>query len=195
MITVDLLRHGALEGGVKYRGLVDDPLTAAGRTAMDGVWSEVKADVDLIISSPLSRCCEPASAWAKEAGVEHLTDARIAEMHYGEWEGLTSEEIKARYPGMLERWRADPESVQVPGGESVLQLRDRIAAFWSDICEAHDGKHLLVVAHSGSLRMLIAHLLGSPIISTRHMQMPYGCWSRVSHDNGYSQMVFHNSVV
>jgi len=192
LITVDLLRHGELEGGVKYRGRVDDPLTVAGRGAMDGVWTEVKPEIDLIISSPLSRCYIPATEWAKEAGIESVSDERIAEMHYGDWEGLTTDEIMARYPGVLEKWRADPESVQVPNGESVLQLQDRIAAFWSDMCEAHDGKHLLLVAHSGSLRMLIAHILNAPIIATRHMQMPYACWSRAAHDHDNSQLLFHN---
>ena len=192
MITVDLLRHGELEGGLKYRGLVDDPLTVAGRATMDSVWNEVKSEVNLIISSPLSRCLGAATEWAKEAGIESVSDERIAEMHYGDWEGMTSEEIMARYPGVLEKWRADPETVQVPNGETAVQLRDRIAAFWSDICAAHDGKHLLLVAHSGSLRMLIAHVLKGPIISTRHMQMPYACWSRAMHDHGSSQLLFHN---
>lgn len=192
MITVDLLRHGELEGGVKYRGQVDDPLTKAGRIAMDQVWQQLKDDIDLIISSPMSRCLGPASDWAEAAAIECVTDPRVAEMHYGEWEGLAPEEIMVRYPGELEQWRADPESVTVPGGESIHQLQDRIARFWADICMKYDGQHLVVVAHSGSLRMLIAHILNAPILSTRHMQMPYACWSRATHDHGNSQLLFHN---
>jgi len=195
LIRVDLLRHGELEGGVKYRGQTDDPLTTAGRASMERVWGAVKGDVDMIISSPMSRCHQPASDWAKQAAVECLTDTRIAEMQYGDWEGLTSEEIMAHYPGMLEKWRNNPESVQVPGGESIHQLQKRIARFWADICEQYDGRHLLVVAHSGSLRMLIAHLLSAPVISTRQMQMPYACWSRVAYDNGTNQLIFHNRKV
>ncbi len=195
MITVDLLRHGELEGGVKYRGQTDDPLTIAGRALMEGVWERLQNDVDLVISSPLERCLLPAGDWTKAAGIPCEIDSRVAEMQYGEWEGLTSEEIMARYPGMLERWRVNPEAVQVPGGERVEQLRDRVAAFWSEICEQHDGKHLLVVAHSGSLRMLLAHILAAPIASTRHLQMPYGCWSRGVHDNGYNQLIFHNREI
>lgn len=192
MITVDLLRHGELEGGIKYRGQVDDPLTEAGRIAMDQVWQQLAGDIDLIISSPMRRCFGPASDWAEAAAIECVTDPRIAEMHYGEWEGLTSEEIMIRYPELLEKWRIDPESVSVPGGESIHQLRDRIALFWSDICERHNGQRLLVMAHSGSLRMLIAHILNAPIVSTRHMQMPYACWSRVVHEHGSNQLLFHN---
>lgn len=195
MITVDLLRHGELEGGVKYRGRVDDPLTGAGRVAMDEVWQRLKGDTDLIICSPMSRCLQPATAWAEASGIECLVDPRVAEMHYGEWEGLTAEEIKERYPGVLEKWRADPESVSVPGGESIHQLQQRIARFWADLCEKYDGRHLLVVAHSGSVRMLIAHALNAPIVSTRHLQMPYACWSRVGHHDGSSQLLFHNREI
>lgn len=192
MITVDLLRHGELEGGIKYRGWVDDPLTATGRILMDSVWKRIGSDIDLVISSPLSRCSQPAESWAEEAKTPFEIDPRVAEMHYGEWEGLTSEEIMARYPGMLEQWRLNPEGMQVPGGESAEQLRDRVANFWSDICEQHDKKHLLVVAHSGSIRMLLAHILSAPIATTRSMQMPYGCWSRIVHNHGRNKLVFHN---
>ncbi len=192
MITVDLLRHGELEGGVKYRGRTDDPLTMKGRSDMDGVWSQIGDETDMIITSPLSRCREPASQWAEAKGIACMVDDRIAEMFYGEWDGLTPEEITLRYPGVLEQWRADPESVEVPGGESIYQLRDRIARFWSDICSTHDGQHLLVVAHSGSFRMLIAHVLDAPVISTRSMEMPYACWSRVEVANGVSRLCFHN---
>jgi len=143
----------------------------------------------------MSRCLQPATAWAEASGIECLVDPRVAEMHYGEWEGLTAEEIKERYPGVLEKWRADPESVSVPGGESIHQLQQRIARFWADLCEKYDGRHLLVVAHSGSVRMLIAHALNAPIVSTRHLQMPYACWSRVGHHDGSSQLLFHNREI
>jgi len=192
LITVDLLRHGELEGGIKYRGWVDDPLTPAGRACMDAVWGQLQNDVDLVITSPLSRCSGPAVDWAKEAGIPCFIDPRVAEMHYGDWEGLTSEQIMARYPGELEKWRKNPAGMSVPGGESAEQLRDRISDFWSDICERHDGKRLLVVMHSGSMRMLLAHTLAATIASTRLMQMPYACWSRVAHDNGSNQLLFHN---
>jgi alpha-ribazole phosphatase len=195
LIRVDLLRHGELEGGVKYRGCVDDPLTTAGRASMEHIWDRLQNDVDLIIASPLERCQQPARDWAEAAGIPCKIDPRMAEMQYGEWEGLTSEEIMARYPGMLEKWRVNPEGMQVPGGESAEQLRDRIAAFWSEICEKHDEKHLLVVAHSGSLRMLLAHILAAPIATTRLIQMPYGCWSRVIHHNGSNQLMFHNREI
>ena len=68
-MIVDLLRHGELEGGIKYRGTTDDPLTASGQQAMEQIWQQLRHDVDVIITSPLSRCRHPASEWASAAGL------------------------------------------------------------------------------------------------------------------------------
>jgi len=194
-MRIDLLRHGALEGGVKYRGTVDDALTTDGRIAMDGIWRQLAGDVEHIITSPLSRCAEPARAWAEQAGIPLAIEPRLAEMHYGAWEGLTADEIRARFPGMLEQWRADPEGMHIPGAESVAELQMRVAAFWSDLRAEGEGRRLLLVAHSGSLRMLIAEVLGAPIATTRRLAMPYACWSRIAVRQGQASLVFHNHTV
>lgn len=179
MITIDLLRHGALEGGIKYRGTVDDPLTPEGRQAMDQVWQQLAGDVDVIITSPLNRCAVPARAWAVESGKTCIIEPRLAEMDYGAWEGKSITTIKQEYPGMLERWRTDPTGMRPPGGESPEELRMRLTDWWAEASEQFDNSHILVVAHSGSLRMLIALLLGQPISYTRTMEMPYACLHRI----------------
>jgi alpha-ribazole phosphatase/probable phosphoglycerate mutase len=193
-MRVDLLRHGALEGGVKYRGTIDDPLTAEGRTAMEAVWAELAGDVERIVASPLSRCAGPARDWAARAGIPLVIDPRLAEMRYGVWEGLTADDIRARFPGELERWRANPEGMHIPGAETVEELRARVASFWSDLSSEGEGGRMLVVAHSGSLRMLIAHVLGAPVATTRRLAMPYACWSRLAVRQGQASLVFHNHM-
>jgi len=192
---MDILRHGALEGGVKYRGSVDDPLTADGRHNMDLVWQQIAKDIDLIITSPLTRCAQPAQAWAKAAHITAVVDPRVTEIHYGEWEGKSIPQIQTEYPGLPEKWRENPEGRRPPGGESPEEHLARLKDWWLETCNKHDGKHLLLITHSGSMRMLIAHMLDAPIASTRHMAMPYSCWSRISHNKGDSQLLFHNREV
>jgi len=181
MLTIDLLRHGALEGGIKYRGTVDDPLTPEGRQAMDQVWQRLAKNVDYIITSPLNRCAIPARAWASKAEIDCIIEPRLAEINYGAWEGKTINTIQQEYPGILERWRTDPTGMRPPGGESPEELRERLSAWWSEASAKFDGSHLLLVAHSGSLRMLIALLLDQPIAYTRQIEMPYACLHRVIH--------------
>ena len=192
MLVVDLLRHGALQGGVKYRGQVEGHLTDEGRMQMDQVWRHIAADVDLILTSPLQRCAKPAQTWAAEKGIPCIVDARMAEMHYGAWEDKTHDEIEAMFPGMLAAWRENPEGMCPPGGESPEALRARIGDFWQEMTTRYQHQHLLVVGHSGSTRMLIAHIAQQPIAYTRQIAMPYACWSRASHHADESRMLFIN---
>ncbi|MDQ6993445.1 MAG: histidine phosphatase family protein [Mariprofundus sp.] len=191
MLTIDLLRHGALKGGLKYRGLTDDPLTQAGRRDMETVWQQLSSEVDLIITSPLSRCANPAAEWAKQRAIPCIIEPRIAEMHYGRWEGKTSDQIKREYPGMLEMWRRDPSNMRPPAGESIHELRLRLQMWMQEISLGYKGKHLLLVSHSGVLRMLIALALQAPIISTRQLAMPYCCWSRICYTDQTYTLAFH----
>jgi len=193
MLIVDLLRHGALQGGIKYRGTVNDPLTPGGRQAMDQAWQQISAQVDVIITSPLCRCADPATAWAAAAGRPCVIEPRLAEMDYGAWEGKSIEQIQQISPGMIERWRADPTGMRPPGGESPEELRSRLASWWDEACVQFEGQHLLVVAHSGSLRMLIALLLEQPIAYTRSIDMPYACLHRLVYQDGSSRLVHVNS--
>jgi len=191
-MIVDLLRHGALQGGVKYRGRVEGILTHEGRQQMNQVWQHIAKDVDVIISSPLQRCLQPAQAWAKEKGIVCISDERIAEMYYGDWEDKTHDDIEHEYPGMLALWRENPTGMRPPNGESPEELLLRIADFWQDICVTYAKQHVLVVGHSGSTRMLIAHIEGKPIAYTREIAMPYACWSRAEYNGEMSQMLFVN---
>jgi len=190
MFVADLLRHGALEGGVKYRGRIEENLTVDGRIQMNHVWENIHNDIDLIITSPRTRCALPAQHWADKKAIPCIVDSRIAEMHYGEWEGLRHDEIEARFPNMLAQWRKDPTGMRPPQGESPEALQARIVAFWQDACQSYRGKHALIVGHSGSMRLLISPILNQPISYTRHIAMPYACWSRAEHRAEKNSMIF-----
>lgn len=191
MLVIDFMRHGALKGGVKYRGTLDEALTEEGRTQMDEKWARVKHEVTMIIASPLSRCALPAQDWAAEGSVSLIIEDDIAELSYGAWEGLTALEIQQQFPNQLEAWRKDPTDLTPPQGEPMQHFASRIKSFWHDLLEKHEDGHVLIVAHSGSIRLLLAHALHAPIQSTRHLTMPYACWSRVEVVNKHAQLVFH----
>jgi alpha-ribazole phosphatase/probable phosphoglycerate mutase len=191
MLTIDFLRHGELEGGIKYRGCLNDALTRQGRENMDKVWLQLRSKVHCIFSSPLSRCAKPAQAWAKEADIDICLDKRLQELSYGAWEGLTAAEIEQKFPGMLAAWRADPTHMIPPNGEPMQHFAARVYAFMDDLLQAQEDKHILIVAHSGSIRLMLTYLLAAPIQSTRHLAMPFACWSRACVKQGHASLVFH----
>jgi len=192
VFVADLLRHGDLIGGIKYRGHIEGTLSEEGRQQMDDVWENISDDIDLLITSPLSRCAIPAQQWAKEQGIPCVVDQRMIEMHYGQWEGLSHDEIEAAFPGSLQQWRKDPTGMRPPEGESPEELQARIIDFWQDTCRTYQGKHACIVGHSGSIRMLITHIQKQAIVHTRNIDMPYACWSRAEHQHGQSSMAFIN---
>lgn len=195
MLRIDFLRHGALEGGIKYRGCLDERLTSQGLISMCNIWEKMQSEITMIVSSPLLRCAEPALSWAAKVQVPYLEDDRIKELSYGSWEGLMAKEIQEMYPGQLEAWRKDPTQLCPPQGEPMLAFAARTLDFWQDLMKRYDNEHVLIVAHSGSIRLLLAHLMGAPIKSTRCLAMPYACWSRAEVDTNQAQLIFHNKTI
>ncbi len=192
--VVDLLRHGELEGGVRYRGNIEAGLTRAGRERMDAVWRRLRGKVEVIVTSPLHRCVGPAHDWAEITGVPCRIEPRIREMHYGAWEGLNKEEIEREFPGLLSRWRENPVGMQIPGAENLEHFARRVVAGWESIIHENEGRHVLAVAHSGSLRIILAHVLGAPLSSVRRLIVPYTSWSRVICQDGRPALDFLNHL-
>ena len=91
-------------------------------------------------------------------------DEGLAEIAHGEWEGLLASEIGEKDPARLRAWREEPDSVLMPGGESLRQVLDR---FWRGLARATEGlgedDTLLLVAHDAVNRVLLCRILGLPI--------------------------------
>ena len=177
--TVDLLRHGELLGGIGYRGTTEAELTPAGRQSMDAVWSRLADSVDVILCSPLGRCQGPAMAWSAHSGLPCEVVDDFREMHYGQWEGLSPAEVEQRFPGMLAQWRTDPVGVRIPGAESIECFSARVVAAWDAMLQRHAGRRLLLVGHSGTLRMILTHVLDAPLAASRRFSVPYSAWCQV----------------
>lgn len=157
---ISLLRHGEAAGGARYRGVTDDPLTAAGREQM---WTAVGDECrwDGIVSSPLARCAEFARALAQRHSLPLRFDSRLSEMNFGSWDGRTAAEIMQTDATALSDFWNDPWRHGPPGGESLAQLRARVLAGWRDIVQEH--RSTLVVSHGGPIRLMLCEARGHPI--------------------------------
>lgn len=175
---VDMIRHGEPVGGKKYRGQLDDPLSELG-------WAQMRAAVeghrpwDAVVSSPLSRC----AAFAQELAARHdlplQVDARLMEIGFGDWEGHTAEELRAREPDALLGFWQDPLHNRPPGAEGLTQFRDRVVAAWNDILERYAGRHVLVVGHAGVIRMIVRHVLDMPLDRMFRLHVPNAGLTRI----------------
>ncbi|SEP01725.1 histidine phosphatase family protein [Aquisalimonas asiatica] len=179
---VDLIRHGQPEGGQRYRGHRDDPLSHVG-------WEQMRAAVeprdhwDVVITSPLLRCRAFAQAIADERGIPLHVEPDFKEISFGRWEGMKAEEILARDGDRLAAFWSDGEANPPPGGEALSAFHGRVARGWHHWVHALWGQRILVVAHGGVIRMMLACVLDVPpgrLMAGLHV--PYACRSRVRMD-------------
>ncbi len=151
-------RHGETEwnrAGL-YQGQSDPPLSATGEAqARELGVSLRKAGIGIIASSRLRRARDTARFVGAALGLTVLDDDRLAEIGYGAWEGLSQVAIKQRWPDLLRQWKRFPGDARAPGGESLVEARERLLGFLRDPpwpgCDP--SRAVLVVTHSAIIRI------------------------------------------
>ena len=161
------VRHGETDFNVEGRlqGRRDTELNAHGRRQaaecallLQDLFArdQRRADEPIYISSPLKRARQTMEVLRATLGLDPREcdiDARLYEIAYGDWEGLTLPEIEARTPGILAQRDRDKWDFAPPGGESYRQLATRVGDWYASLtCDA------VVAAHGGGVRALMALL-------------------------------------
>lgn len=172
---IDILRHGAPEGGKRYRGdQVDDPLSALG-------WAQLRARIadcsargtdtwQGIISSPMTRCRAFAETLAAERGLPLRIEPNLREIGFGDWEGFAHHEIPARFPEQYRAFKANPLTGRPPGAEPMDAFYERVTHALEHHGKQAPGGHLLIVAHAVVMRAAAVCASGAPLHSITHFQ-------------------------
>jgi phosphoserine phosphatase len=161
-----LVRHGETDWNRagKFQGQIDVPLNEYGRSQAILAAEFLKTiEIDFGFTSPMLRPKETAEIIIKDRqGLTLAEDADLREIGHGLWEGKFEAEIKAEYPGELERWQSHPELVQMPEGENLQDVWDRATAAWHKILAkvGNETQTGIVVAHDATNKVLLCHLLG-----------------------------------
>lgn len=175
---VDLLRHGEPQGGKRYRGQIDDPLSDAGWAQM---WAAVgdAAPWQQIRTSPLARCQAFAAALAERHQLPLSVDARLMEIGFGAWEGQTAEQLRARDPDQLRRFYHDPVTQRPPGAEPLAAFQARVIEGFQQLAADFAGQRILVVCHAGVIRALLAHILDAPAAAIYRIDVGYAAMTQI----------------
>lgn len=194
--TIDLLRHGDVEGGRKYRGQLDDPLSELGWQQLRSV-TENKQNWQHIISSPLKRCSEFAEELAQSLKLPLNNESEFKEVSFGLWEGKTADELLKSDPENIKRYWNDPIQETPPQGENLLSFEKRILAAWQKILNDYKGGHVLLISHAGVMRIILCHILGMPVTELFKLDIGLAKASRiqVEHAEGeaWPRLIFHGS--
>ena len=155
-----LVRHGATEWNIHKRaqGHADIDLTDEGRAQALHAANELSdTDIAAVYSSDLKRALDTATVIAEAHGLKVTVDPDFREIDQGDWEGLTVDEIRTRWPDL---WGPARHYNPRPNGETPQQVRDRAVKALRKAVEAHPGETIVVVSHGGTIRWLSAEALG-----------------------------------
>ena len=119
--------------------------------------------IDLIYCSDLGRAIETADIIGVELGLDVNPTPALREMGFGEWEGMPIPKIKEKYPELLHLWRNQPDKAKMPGGETLHIVKEREDKLIEELNEKYKGKHILLVSHSVTVRVMLLSFLQAPL--------------------------------
>lgn len=157
-----LVRHGITQHNIDrmYTGQTDAPLTELGeRQAVAAGKYLATEKIDLIVSSDLQRTRYTALAIAQHHKLPVLEDPALREIGMGAWEGFTPEQIQERNLAEWTSVRGDPINIAPPGGETFIQLQERVSKALQHYQEHYSDKTVLWATHGGFIGILFCHAL------------------------------------
>ena len=185
-----LIRHGETDWNRagKFQGQIDVPLNDNGRNQASLAAEFLKTtQIDFGFTSPMSRPKETAQIILQEHPSLTLhEDADLREIGHGLWEGKFEAEIKAAYPGELERWHTHPESVQMPEGENLQDVWTRATAAWQRVLQqvGETPQTGIVVAHDATNKVLLCSLLGLGLADIWKIKQGNGAVTVIDYPDG-----------
>ena len=161
-----LVRHGQTtwNSDNRIQGHSDLPLSPAGEAQAKRLGALFAArHLSGIFTSHLKRSNQTAVhiAAGNGHGVQPVIERDLAEMHLGEWEGLTPEEVDARFAGAYQQWRTRPSSVRIPGAEPIAAFHRRVREAMEKIVTGSGDGEYVIVSHGGVIAALLAEVLGA----------------------------------
>lgn len=161
-----LVRHGETDWNRerRFQGHADRPLNEVGRRQARELADILRGEgLATVYTSPLRRASETAAIVSKCLGLEWHELEALREIDVGTWEGLTIDEVKARFPGASHNdWRSGWHD-----GETHDELDARVVPALLDLARRHDGESVLGVTHAGPIRAALAAATGLSHEETR----------------------------
>jgi probable phosphoglycerate mutase len=146
----------------RFRGRADVPLNETGLAQAEATGRRVAAEwqPSAVYTSPLSRAARTAEAIARHFNLPMQVHPGLADIDYGQWQGLSPEEARQRWPEEIDAWYHRPHQARIPGGETLEALRQRGTATLDGLAAHHPGETIVLVGHTVINRIILLGVLG-----------------------------------
>ena len=188
-----LLRHGSTDWNVERRvmGRRAVDLNDLGRSQIAALAPYLSGlGIAQVWTSPLARARSSAEIAGAALGVPIFEDEGLTEVDYGDWEAKTFPELLAdpRY----REFQRDPVRSPVPGGESLLDVRERVYGAMERVARRATGEPVLVVSHGDPLRVIVAGCLCVALEEMRRLRLDNGALSGFELTGDWAEVKFVN---
>ena len=180
-----LARHGETpwnrEG--RYQGHSQTGLNFHGRRQAENLARALRAfPVTALYASPLLRAMQTAETVAKALSIPIVSLDGLMEMHLGDLDGLTGDEMRRDHPEILVQWDKDPSIIQIPGGESLPQVQARMLASVDRIRNDNPDGLVVAVSHGLAIETAVLRVLGLPLSQLRRVRVDLGSLTVLEHN-------------
>ncbi len=196
MTEVILARHGETEWNVNevFRGRIDVDLDETGMKQAQLLAEYLRSSrIAAIYSSPLKRALRMAKMVARHHGLEVAVAPGLIDFDYGEWQGLSHQEVKDKYAGLYTQWVENPHRVRMPAGESLNGVRRRAMGVVREVIAKHAGT-VVLVSHRVVNKVLICALLGLNNSHFWNIRQDVGAITVFAYENERFILVEHNNT-
>jgi broad specificity phosphatase PhoE len=196
MTELLLVRHGDTEwnAGKIFRGRADVSLNEKGvvQATLLGEYLK-KSRLDAVYSSPLQRAVHTAERIAKPHSLDVRIEPALIDLDYGEWQGISKDEVKKIYKNLYIKWEKTPEKVRFPGGEGLDDVKSRAIATVNKIVNKHKGS-VVLVSHRVVNKVLICALLGLDNSHFWNIRQETCGITSFSYEKGQFVLIKHNDT-
>jgi len=196
MAEIILVRHGETEWNVGeiFRGRIDIDLNETGKKQAEllGEYlSELK--IEAVYSSPLKRALNTAHAIARHHNLEVQITNGLNDLDFGQWQGLSRQEVRDKYQEVYAEWLNHPERVRLPGGETLSEVRARAVKVADEVIAKHTGM-VVLVSHRVVNKVLICALLGLDDSHFWNIRLDTCGITTFTYENGRFVLARHNDT-
>ncbi len=196
MTEIILARHGETEWNLKevFRGRANIELNETGRKQAELLADYLSGvEIEAVYSSPLKRAMDTARAIANRQKLNIEIAPGLTDLDFGEWQGVSHDEVREKYPDLYHEWVAHPQRVRIPGGESLADVRQRAMEVVKNTISCHTGT-VVLVSHRVVSKVLICALLGLDDSHFWNVRLDTAAITRFSHENGQFILTEHNNT-
>src|SRR6202012_3628548 len=141
----------------RFAGSTDVKLSEEGRAQASRLAERLSLEkITAGYASDMSRTLDTARLLAAPHKLEVIPRPGLREISHGHWEGMTRQEVEAKWPTEADEWENDPFTFAPSGGESGLAVTARALPTLIDMVRAHPGQKIIAVSHKATIRLILS---------------------------------------